>query len=264
MSGSLVSSTPPPACRVYAILARGAPVAVVFVRHPAAAAFLQVLWHTDSDRFVVGQWAHGQVYPEKCDISPDGSLIAYFAGATRGRPRTHAVQDAWTCISHPPYFSPLAVFPQFGTSHGGGLFVDNETVELGTRQSDCGHHPAYPPTGIAVRRLPAGMSIEASRLNRDGWTLAGRHRVRLSPDQSERLHCEAHAGRGSSYQLEVRGRMTRMDGTDWADYDQRGRLVYSKWGALWARTAGGQHRQLADFRGLRYRSASPPAGALRW
>ena len=64
--------------RLHAILARKADTAVVFRRGPSnKTAVLE--WHLDSDTFSLGQWFYGSFYPYRCDISPDGRHLVYFA-----------------------------------------------------------------------------------------------------------------------------------------------------------------------------------------
>jgi hypothetical protein len=36
-------------------------------------------WDTDTDSFDLGQWFRGRIYERRCDLSPDGSLLVYFA-----------------------------------------------------------------------------------------------------------------------------------------------------------------------------------------
>ena len=57
--------------RLHAILAREADKAVVFRRGPSnKTAILE--WDLQTDRFKLGQWFYGSLYPYRCDISPDG------------------------------------------------------------------------------------------------------------------------------------------------------------------------------------------------
>lgn len=62
-----------PQVRLYAILAREAPIAVVFRRGPSKRVLL-VLWQTDSDCFYEGQWLKGRIYERRCDLSPKGEV----------------------------------------------------------------------------------------------------------------------------------------------------------------------------------------------
>ena len=64
--------------RIHAILAREADKAVVFRRGPSSkTAILE--WDLKADKFKLGQWFYGSFYPYRCDISPDGRHLVYFA-----------------------------------------------------------------------------------------------------------------------------------------------------------------------------------------
>jgi hypothetical protein len=39
-----------------------------------------------SDQIEGGQWFHGKIYPEKCDLSPSGGRLVYFGGKFRAAP----------------------------------------------------------------------------------------------------------------------------------------------------------------------------------
>jgi hypothetical protein len=70
--------------RLYAILARKSSVAVVFRRGPSNSVLL-TQWNTDNDTFEHGQWLRGRIYERRCDLSPDGALLLYFAGKYKSR-----------------------------------------------------------------------------------------------------------------------------------------------------------------------------------
>jgi hypothetical protein len=68
----------PVGARLHMILARKAHTAVIFRRGPSK--WVQLIkWNTDTDDFDLGQWFHGRIYERRCDLSPDGSLLVYFA-----------------------------------------------------------------------------------------------------------------------------------------------------------------------------------------
>lgn len=67
-----------PSARIHAILAREADVAVVFRRGPSSKTAV-LSWDLRTDKFVLGQWFYGSFYPYRCDISPDGRHLVYFA-----------------------------------------------------------------------------------------------------------------------------------------------------------------------------------------
>jgi hypothetical protein len=117
------SKTRNPAARVEAIIARNAPVAVIFRRGPSRLVRM-LRWNLRTDRIEGGQWIEGRVHVSRCDVSPDGELVASFVAAYRRKLGT------WTAISRPPYFTALAVWPKGDTWGGGGLFVSDSRFLL--------------------------------------------------------------------------------------------------------------------------------------
>ena len=66
------------AARIHAILARESDTAVVFRRGPSNKTAV-LKWDLQTDSFDLGQWFYGSFYPYRCDISPDGRHLVYFA-----------------------------------------------------------------------------------------------------------------------------------------------------------------------------------------
>ena len=64
--------------RLHAILARRGPNAVVFRRGPSDKVAV-VGWDRSNDTFTLGQWLRGRIYPLRCDLSPKGEHLIYFA-----------------------------------------------------------------------------------------------------------------------------------------------------------------------------------------
>src|SRR5215471_13433178 len=109
-------------CRLFVILAREAHKAIIFRRGPSNWVRL-IVWNTDNDTFEYGQWFKGRVYEEKCDLSPNGTKLIYFAAKHYKRFDLKAeYKNYWTAISKPPYFTALAMWPEITTYGGGGLF----------------------------------------------------------------------------------------------------------------------------------------------
>jgi hypothetical protein len=88
------------AARIWVLLARKEPVGVIFRRGPSKQVML-IKWNTEKDSFHLGQWFKGRVYERRCDLSPSGDLLIYFAA--KQKPPLYS----WTGISKPPYFSAL-------------------------------------------------------------------------------------------------------------------------------------------------------------
>lgn len=139
---------PAPTARISALIARKARKAVVFRRGPSRSV-LALTWNLADDTLTPGQWFKGRIYERRCDLSPDGELLVYFAGY-RGEFRT------WTAISRPPYFTALALWPKGDAWGGGGLFPDAHSLALNHR----------PPTDERARdgdetQLAPGFSLTA-------------------------------------------------------------------------------------------------------
>jgi hypothetical protein len=156
--------------RIWVLLARKAQSAVVFRRGPAKRV-LVLRWDTARDAFEEGQWLSGRIYERRCDLSPSGELLVYFAAKWKGP------HESYTAVSRPPWLTALALWDGFGAWGGGGLFQDERTLELNQRMA------LAPTLGGLPRRfrvLPFGSHPVAGedspiwhvRLLRDGWTLA--------------------------------------------------------------------------------------------
>ena len=169
-------STPTLACRLFFILAREAPVGVIFRRGPSK--WTQIIkWNTNSDTFEFGTWFHGQIYPERSDLSPDGTKLIYFATdySNSKKNKESKFPEAWTAISKVPWLTALCVWPNGDTHYGGGLFETD--IKVWVNQWDC-WRPGYLLDGYA-----APQNLEMSydhpfwdhnwhdlfRLERSGW-----------------------------------------------------------------------------------------------
>ena len=105
-----------PQTRLSVLLAQASDVAVILRRGPSKQV-LMIRWARDTDRFYLGQWFKGRVYECRCDLSPDGEQLIYFAANQR------EPHFSWTAVSRPPYFTALAYWPK-GDCWGGGGPVD--------------------------------------------------------------------------------------------------------------------------------------------
>jgi len=95
--------------RLFVIFAREAHEAVIFRRGPSAW-FHIIRWDTKSDTFYPGAWLKGRIYPEKCDLSPDGELLLSFIH--QGRNLRTDYTDAWSSISRSPWLHALGLWPR--------------------------------------------------------------------------------------------------------------------------------------------------------
>jgi hypothetical protein len=86
--------------RLSAILARRSPISVIFRRGPSKQVLL-TRWNTSNDTFEYGQWFKGRIYERRCDLSPDGDLLLYFAANYKKS------YQSWSAISRPSYLTAL-------------------------------------------------------------------------------------------------------------------------------------------------------------
>ena len=156
--------------KLYVILAREAPVGVIFRRSPTRQAQL-IKWHTADDRFEYGQWFKGRIYERRCDLSPSGNKLVYFAGNHKPPYWT------WTAVSTPPYLTALALWPAGDTWDGGGLFKTETTLHLNCSEALAEgftlskHVRIEPLERSKAPGEPAIASVAHRRLLRDGWNL---------------------------------------------------------------------------------------------
>src|SRR5579863_8808527 len=113
--------------RIFIIFAKAANEAVVFRRGPAQW-YHVIRWDTADDEFYPGAWIRGRIYPESCDLSPDGKLLLYFVHQGRRLGSDYTV--AWNAISRTPWLEALGLWPQGTTYGGGGRFTDNRSAVL--------------------------------------------------------------------------------------------------------------------------------------
>jgi len=137
--------TPRPPCRLFVILARDAPTALILRRGPSKWYHL-IRWRMDDDTFEPGAWFHGRIYEERCDLSPDGELALCFCHGGAYRP---GYTDSWTAVSRAPWLHALTLWPWGTTYGGGGRFVDNRRLILRANMP-VETHPDHPVQGIEV------------------------------------------------------------------------------------------------------------------
>ena len=139
-------STPP---RITVLFARDAFEAVIFRRGPSRW-FQLIRWNTRHDQFHDGAWIRGRIYPERCDLSPDGRLLLYFV--LQPQKGFTSYGDSWTGVSRAPWLTALGLWREGGTWGGGGRFLDNRTIALYSNMGDMAAHPDHPGVGLTLSR----------------------------------------------------------------------------------------------------------------
>ena len=274
----MATQSPVP-CRLSILMAREVHAAVILRRGPSRWVEL-ILWDTKKDLFQRGQWFHGRVYEECCDLSPDGTKFIYFA-SKYGRKRDADMPDTWTAISKPPYLTALALWPSYGV-YGGGRFLDNRRF----RRTDSWEklHPRFSLRGLvdvsgdiadAISEKNFSNDPIRQRLIQTGWEAVvyqGASRLKWKKEnpigKGELLVNLSTAPPGYFLAMANKRVEPQAFEADWADWDQRGRLVVVQAGRLlvgkYNRHRSLYFEELAHFNGDRPESIEAPEWARRW
>jgi hypothetical protein len=155
-------------CRLFVIVARDAPLAVVLRRGPSSW-FHVIRWDMQRDAFEHGAWIRGRIYEPKCDLSPDGELLLAFVH--QGRRLTTSYSDSWTAVSRAPWLHALALWPQGTTYGGGGRFTGKRdlTIRYGV---PIAAHPDHPDAGLKVSFGSVAEHVSTEHIEGADW--AGR------------------------------------------------------------------------------------------
>ena len=285
--------------RLWVILARKAHAGVVFRRGPSKRVLL-LRWRTDTHELEAGQWLKGRIYERRCDLSPTGEKLVYFAANHKPPHFT------WTALSRPPFLTAIALWPKGDAWGGGGLFRNERTLLLNHRPGD--ETKSAPDQGIPrnLEVLPfeshSGWGeddpIWTSRMQRDGWTIAEEGEEVEHPYGSDiwyefsppRIFTKVRSGLTLEMRIVgikqldgpwvvVEHRVRSADGatlldlgrSDWADWSLSGELLFARAGCLCrARIKRGRTVQLEpaetlfDLSGMRFEGAPAPPEAKQW
>jgi hypothetical protein len=282
---------------LYVILAREASKAVIVRRGPSSWARL-LLWNTDTDTFEGGQWLRGRIYAERCALSPDGSLFLYFAA--QHHKNRDGYRGTWTALSKPPYLTALALWPLGDTWSGGGMFIDNRTICLNHCATAEAHPDHQPPKQLRVicnrDQLTKKDQRALERIQKKNWQLiyeppnirdiyAFGWRLKdptiwhhAHPTDDRYTLVQRNYGYISEYYPsatlnefalmdQISNTEIKLEGVNWADWDQQGRLAYVRDGQVFAQEPqliGTFARPLADFNDQTFEEIPPPGWATRW
>jgi hypothetical protein len=268
---------------------------MIFRRGPSK--WVQLIkWNTATDLFESGQWFNGRIYERRSDLSPDGSLLIYFAQKISARSMKDTEYTyAWTAISRPPFLTALALWPKGDCWHGGGLFKNGKVVLLNHKPAVAKPHKKHEPHGLSVIPNPQAQGeddpIFAQRLERDGWQLQDAWKIEYR-GYSKLFHTvqpevREKAGPNRTYvirltrsierldyseEFELRhvngSLVTKIDRASWADWDQQGRLVFARDGKIFAasiKDSGNLVEDLLiDLNPSKPKQLAPPEWATKW
>lgn len=244
-------------------------------------------WDLETPAYEPGAWLRGTIYPQRCDLSPDGRWFAYF---TLKASADWELGGTYIVISRLPWLTALAGCGIGSTWTRGMQFVEDPGV-FEIDEPDLGDLAAV--RGRFGLRLSRADSFAVER--RRGWTETAdtsprdeddawderrgdrivMEKARPNADGSDRLTVrgtyaairELH-GHRTDVRYELRsGRLTRnLEDVQWAEWDPMGRLlVATSDGRLQIRDGGGGTILWeADEGGLEPDPMPPPAEASTW
>jgi hypothetical protein len=285
----------PVPARLFMVFARKSPMAVIFRRGPSK--WVQLIkWDTKQDIFDPGQWFNGRIYERRSDLSPDGSLLIYFAHKISARSmKDQEYTYAWTAISRPPYLTALALWPKGDCWHGGGSFKNRRVVLLNHKPGVAKPHKKHKPHRLLVIPNPKAHGeddpIFSQRLERDGWQLTDAWQVEnrgypklfhtIQPEVREKTNLSrTHVIRLTrsiecldySEDFAVRDMkqflVANIAKASWADWDQQGRLVFARDGKIFAASINRDsdliETLLIDLNPSKPEPVPPPEWATKW
>jgi hypothetical protein len=147
--------------RLFGIPARDGHVVAVLRRGPSGWSHVG-RWDVDTLTYESGAWLHGTLYPQRCDVSPDGRWLCYFALKAGG---TWSAGSTYLAVSRLPWLTALAAWGTDGTWTRGLHFVDDRESWPVEAPDEGDAAPLRERHGLAYTR-PASFAVE----RRNGWT----------------------------------------------------------------------------------------------
>jgi hypothetical protein len=248
-------AAPPP--RLHVLMRPETDQAVV-LRRGGTRVFCSIGWDRSRDTFAVGQWCKHKLYPQRCDISPDGRWLVYFA--LNGRWRSETL-GAWTAVSFAPYLRAVRIWP-LGNTWGGGGLLHGDRARL-PPGSD------WDRMEVIDERTRLGSGTYVERLRRDGWRHdrgdgASGKAFEKPFGTAWVLRKKVHGEQREWHQLRAPdGAVVDRPGWEWAEVDERRRrIVWAEAGALYAariRARGlGDPQLLFDARAMTFTPIKAP------
>ena len=236
--------------RIYCITATEAPIVAVFRRGPTNWSHVGQ-WDVARLRYEPGAWLDGRIFPRRCDVSPDGRFLSYFAHKPSAR---WDLGETYVAVSKLPWLRALCTFATCGTWTRGYFFTKDASAP--SREVSDLPIPyrlqSIPAVQFATERRRGWEEAPDSppRDPRDAWDERRNARMQKRQPFGHRILCVESAGQPGGafgagqavdglrarYSLEADGQLTLLDDLQWADWDRDGRLlVATRTGKLQAR-----------------------------
>jgi hypothetical protein len=270
--------------RVFGIPAARAPVVGVLRRGPSDWSHVG-RWDLARGAYEPGAWIRGNLYPQRCDVSPDGRWLCYLTLKERSAWRAGSTYIA---ISRLPWLHALAAWATCGTWTRGLHFTDTpDATKIGAPQEG-DVRPCLERFGLALTR-PASFAVERRR----GWVESAdtpargegdiwderrqvtMEKLRPKSDGARRLAVHGYfaafrsgaPGETLYALIDASGTQRWLEGVQWADWDAEGRLLVATEDArLQIRDGDDANTVLseADLRSIPLSPAPAPDEAHRW
>jgi hypothetical protein len=263
--------------RIFGIPATEAPIVAVIRRGPSDWVHIGA-WNTAEGTYEPGAWLRGVIYPQKCDLSPDGSWLLYSAMKVGSE---WAAGDIYEAISRLPWLTALAAWNS-GTTYTRGMHFEADTAQTDVGLPDVGDASAVVaryglswtrPDQFAVERRRGWVeSIDTPQRDAGGAWDENRRVEMMKRSGDVTLHVEGRyaafrtgdpADGPPVYWMTQDDELEVLDGVQWADWDHQGRLlVATTGGILEARPVGGGSTVIvADLARLQPKPRAAPDAA---
>ena len=232
--------------RIFGIAAVRAPVVAVLRRGPSDWSHVG-RWDLARGVYEPGAWLHGTLYPQRCDLSPDGRWLCYFTLSGTARWTAGAT---YVALSRLPWLTALAAWGTCGTWTRGLHFVEDRRVWQVRPPDEGDATPCRETLGLAFTP-PASFAVERRR----GWVETPDTPPRAPDDTWDERRADAvtmekpRPGSNGATRLVVRGRfaafrssmpgeakavryellepggMRPLEDAQWADWDAEGEML---------------------------------------
>jgi hypothetical protein len=268
--------------RIYCIPATHASIVAVFRRGPTNWSHVG-RWDLEHLRYEPGAWLRGRLFPRRSDLSPDGKYLCYFAHKPTA---TWQLGDAYVAVSKLPWLTALHAFATCGTWTRGYYFTDEGTGD--------GSAATTLPIPFGLRSIPVVQFANERRRAwdespdspprspSDVWDVQRNARMQKRQPGGRRLLCVESVGMAGGefgveqavdgmrvrYWIEDDDDLQLLDDLQWADWDQKGRLlVATRSGKLQIRRVDGTRAEILFDEDLSLLEPQPlpaPSSAERW
>lgn len=263
--------------RIFGIVAARADVVAVLRRGPTEWWHVG-RWDTEDHTFEAGAWFHGQLYPQKCDLSPDGQWLLVSAM----KPGANwAAGEIYEAVSELPWLQAVAAW-EAGTTYSRGYhFTEDRTStvgdpDVGDASGVLAHFgvAATEPVQFAVeRRRDWEEDPERSEPQRDPWDESRTVTMRKAQPHGDAqllvsgsyaaFRSIPHLRSPATYAVITNGREEGLADLQWADWAHDGSLLGATVDGHLVRSEGeglaSAWSTVADLATLRPDPKPPPA-----